>query len=263
MKNGDYGEYNKELYDQRWIDRAAIYSDMPGIRFQFLLIKKCVKAIKDQTKVNSVLDIGCGEGTKTAFLKKLLPNANVLGIDFSREGIAHATTMYANFSDSGMRFRCINAKEESAWEKSDLVTSFEVLEHLEDWQNVLSQMCSSSNKYIMIAVPAGKMYPFESEYDGHVRCFKRGVLEAFLRGKGFKPVEVYYAGFPFLNPLAVGILHRVRSVRTAYDGAKIKSVKRMPLRRFMSVLYNIMFFLFYCSSRRHLGRQFTGLFERE
>ena len=82
----------------------------------------------------AVLDAGCGTGYGTA---ELADAASVVATDVSEEALAYAR---ANFSRPGVRF--VNAPCEAlpfAEATFDLVTAFEVIEHLERWPDLLSE----------------------------------------------------------------------------------------------------------------------------
>jgi SAM-dependent methyltransferase len=83
----------------------------------------------------SVFDAGCGSGYGSAELAKT--GASVTGADISGEAVAYARE---HFGAQGIRF--IEAPCESVPfepESFDLVTAFEVIEHLERWQELLTE----------------------------------------------------------------------------------------------------------------------------
>jgi len=83
----------------------------------------------------SVLDAGCGSGYGSAELAKT--GASVTGADVSGEAVTYAREQ---FGAQGIRF--VEAPCESLPfepESFDLVTAFEVIEHLERWQELLTE----------------------------------------------------------------------------------------------------------------------------
>jgi trans-aconitate methyltransferase len=141
-----------------------------------------------------VLDVGCGEGTITWHIAQWLPHAQVLGIDFSGAGIECGRSRY---SLPNLQFE---HDEESRRldARYDLVTAFEVLEHVEDWQSFLARMTAAANKYVLVSFPTGRMRPFEVNV-GHFRNFRKGEVEEFMRGRGFSPAKIFYAGSRFIR----------------------------------------------------------------
>jgi trans-aconitate methyltransferase len=149
-----------------------------------------------QGQINSIIDVGCGEGTTTQFIANKFPNALVRGIDFSEVGIKCAIS---HWKLNNLEFKCEldSASLESEW---DLVCAFDVLEHIENWQEVLNRMANSSQKYLILSFPTGRMRPFEVHM-GHFRNFKKNEVEDFLSSRSFLPKKLFYAGFPFYSPL--------------------------------------------------------------
>jgi SAM-dependent methyltransferase len=83
----------------------------------------------------SVLDAGCGSGYGSAELAKT--GASVTGADVSGEAVAYARE---HFGAQGIRF--VEAPCEALPlepESFDLVTAFEVIEHLERWRELLAE----------------------------------------------------------------------------------------------------------------------------
>ncbi|MEO8100386.1 MAG: methyltransferase domain-containing protein [Acidobacteriota bacterium] len=80
-----------------------------------------------------VLDVGCGTGYGTAELAKSAAEAT--GVDISSDAIDYAASHY-----SAVRFALHSAAELPFADGSfDLITSFELIEHLSDWRGLLQQ----------------------------------------------------------------------------------------------------------------------------
>jgi len=82
-----------------------------------------------------VLDVGCGTGYGTS---ELSPVAHaVIGIDAAQEAVAYARE---HFSSTGGKFlRASAAALPFRAEAFDLVTAFEVIEHVVDWHSLLAE----------------------------------------------------------------------------------------------------------------------------
>jgi len=109
---------------------------------------------------NSILDIGCGKGAFTKYLKK--PNNHVLGVDISETAIKKARDKYNN-----IEFRKLSADEAlSLPQKWDLIIILEVLSYLENWKRIIER-ASEKTKYLYISLylpadPIGYVKDFEA-----------------------------------------------------------------------------------------------------
>ena len=82
----------KKIYDRAYFDRWYRHSQH-AVNSPALLERKAALAISVAEyylgrRVRNVLDVGCGEGTWRAPLKKLRPRIDYLGIDSSEYAIA-------------------------------------------------------------------------------------------------------------------------------------------------------------------------------
>jgi len=240
---------NRILYNEKWtswVDMKIYGSASRWLRF---LIKNQI-SFMERGKVKSILDVGSGEGTVTNFLAQKFPQALVLGIDFSESGISCAR---ASYQLPNLSFD--HDLDSSALEKKyDLVTAFEVLEHVDDWQTLLGKMTDASRKYVLISLPTGRMRPFERNV-GHVRNFKKGEVEEFLLKRGYKSVSTFYAGFPFYNPLYRELCNLTNSANNQFTQGEYGIAQKT-----IGWVFFVLFSFF--STRKRFGDQFCGLFER-
>jgi ubiquinone biosynthesis O-methyltransferase len=87
-------------------------------------------------KGKSVLDVGCGVGYGAQRLGQV-GAASVLAFDLSAEAINHAKVHYAH---RNVRFIVENAEDFSFGEKFDVVTCFELIEHVEKPEQVMRRI---------------------------------------------------------------------------------------------------------------------------
>lgn len=143
----------------------------------------------------SVLDLGCGQGSLLADLCAEFPGIRPYGIDISTSAIELAK---GRVPDG--KFWVLDITKEHLNERFDLVVCSEVLEHLVDDTSALRQLAYMTGKYLVISTVQGQMRRFEVNV-GHVRNYASGELVHKVNQSGFKVIKVVEWGFPFYSPL--------------------------------------------------------------
>jgi len=241
---------NQQIYDENWPQWLDMKRHGPSSRWLRALIGDLIDGRLRGAEIKRVLDFGCGEGTTTEFLARALPAASVLGVDQSRSGIDCANAYY---SAANLEFRHEPGDAVFREDCFDLVTCFEVLEHVDDWQALTMRLTRATSRYMLVSFPTGRMRDFEVNI-GHLRNFRSGEFESFMERIGFRTVEVFYAGFPFYSPL----FRDVCNLTNTGGNALTKGHYSFWTQR----LGDLIFFSFrFLSTRRRGGDQFCGLFE--
>ena len=134
---------NKEHYDRKYVVDVD-YRYKTNTRYQRFLVKRLEKYITCD-EISSVCDIGCGPGLNTVFFVTDFPRAFITGIDISSTGIEHAQNRYRNYSR--LKFECRDVMDHDfSGEKYDIITAFELLEHIEKWEELGEIMTKSATK---------------------------------------------------------------------------------------------------------------------
>jgi trans-aconitate methyltransferase len=157
--------------------------------------RRILARLLDSLDFSSVLDVGCGEGSALAHLHGRYPSVRLAGIDVTAEAVARAR---ANCPYASFRVGDVSAVP--AGERFDLVTCFDVLEHVVDDAALLRGLAAVSGRRVLCATVQGRMRPEEASI-GHVRNYARGDLQRKMVEAGLNPVRTVEWGFPFYSPV--------------------------------------------------------------
>lgn len=248
---GKAAERNKEIYDSNWAKMRDQKIYGPAARWHKKMVSEIIFKYAEKLAIKTVLDVGCGDGNVTYELGKIFFNAKVKGIDLSEEGIKCAKK---NYSKENVEYVFDEENKNLKDGAYDFISCFEVLEHIDDWECFLDGVSESAKRYIMLSFPTGRMRSFEIN-QGHVRNFKRGQVESFLKGKDFYPVKIYYAGFPFYSPMYRELCNLFNVGNNNFSLGKYTWRQR--------IVSDILYFCFrFLSTKRNFGDKFIGLFEK-
>jgi len=243
---------NRAIYDSTWPEWLDMKLLGPASRWLRDMIGDHLATIAATgASPASVLDVGSGEGTNTWMIAGRLPDARVVGIDLSITGVECARERWklANLAFEH------DPDSRRLGERFDLVTCFETLEHVEDWQGLLRRIAAASNRHVMLSFPVGRMRPCETSI-GHLRNFRRGEVETFLATCSFRPASIFYAGFPFYSPLYRDVCNLAAGKSESFTQGKYGA-----RQRFVASVLHALFR--HASTRRRFGDQFCGLFARD
>ncbi|TAM73587.1 methyltransferase domain-containing protein [bacterium] len=144
----------------------------------------------------SILDAGCGRGQLCFAMYRRWPNARIAGVDFEAELVTHCRAVQARVAPaSAMRFERRTLPEDLG-ETFDLITSVDVLEHVEDDLGFLTTLfhATNPNGTLVLHTPAAPQRRFIAEFEeqhDHVRDgYGLGELAALLHRAGYAQVRV-------------------------------------------------------------------------
>jgi SAM-dependent methyltransferase len=164
-----------------------------------------------------VLDIGCGTGYITATLCDALPGAAVLATDVFTEGVRLTSrrltdrALVCHMDAQAMPFtNCL-----------DLITTFDVIEHIEQDEAVLRGIHGALRPggiSINVVPQHPFMYSPADEIACHVRRYRTGELKAKMAAAGF---DIVYDSSFFSLLMPPGLLSRWKSKLTGrYDATE-------------------------------------------
>lgn len=183
--------FEKEYYeDGRFWDGDGLMDDNNIERYN-----KTMELIP--ADVESLADVGCGNGIFVNFLVGKRPGLNIIGIDRSEAAL--------KFVKTNKQPGDINALPLSP-RSYDCVTCLEVIEHLpvNIYENALDELCRVAKKYVIISTPFNET--LEENYtqcpgcktqfnaDLHLRNFDLPTIQNLLQKRGFSCVSYQTLG---------------------------------------------------------------------
>ena len=150
---------------------------------RFILINSILGTMKQTHEPTKLIDIGCGTGELTDFLKKHNPTWEIWGADISHVALDKArsnnrTVMYSNHP---------LVTEEFGKEYYDYVLSSHTLEHIEKPEFMLQQI-------VRILKPSGKaiiVLPLEDEpYNEHFHMFTKNSAISLIEDNHLEVISI-------------------------------------------------------------------------
>ncbi|MCI5156937.1 MAG: class I SAM-dependent methyltransferase [Candidatus Electrothrix sp. AUS1_2] len=178
---------------------------------------------KQLPQMNRYLEIGCGTGFVLSDMVEAYPKVTVTGSEISSIGLIYASQRVKNAELIQMDARCIPYAEEF-----DAIGAFDVLEHIEEDEKVLSEMLYALRPggIIVITVPQHTwLWSQQDEYACHVRRYNAFELLNKVNHAGFEMVTK--TGFVSLL-LPFMFLSRLVSNRQAGNNKDAFAELRMP-----------------------------------
>jgi 2-polyprenyl-3-methyl-5-hydroxy-6-metoxy-1,4-benzoquinol methylase len=174
-----------------------------------------------------ILDMACGVGYGTAFLKETLPSASVFGIDISDEAISYAKDRYER---DGIEFRVSDATKFVA-EPFDAIVSLETIEHLPSPHCFVRHCASVLLKPGGIFVGSVPVTPSVDANPHHLTDFTARSFRSLLADAGLQEFDCLRQAQPY-NPIRVlnRSEKRMNGMRDALFSYYIKRPQKALLR---------------------------------
>jgi len=145
-------------------------------------------------ELQSIADVGCGEGSNLFFLRSIFPKAKLYGFDVS------ITALETAKSNVDGNFALLDIQKDTPQQKFDLVFCSDVVEHLEDDEKAIRNLWQITGKYVLIATIQGHMRANE-KHIGHIRNYEYGELRQKMERAGFNILHIVEWGYPFYSPI--------------------------------------------------------------
>ena len=136
----EFAHFDK-LANEWWLEdgKYKILHKITPIRIKYILDHIKSKNIRNL----DILDLGCGGGLTCEPLSRL--GANVTGIDFVESNI-NAAKMHSQKNNLSIHYLIQDIESLSLKGKYDIIILFEVLEHIEAWEQVLKTIKKNLKK---------------------------------------------------------------------------------------------------------------------
>ena len=159
--------------------------------------------IKKYLKNNmNILDIGCGTGRNLALLQSF---GKVKGIEYDESSVIKAQKKFPNIEiKKGELPNKLNLNKDEIF---DLITLFDVLEHIEDDRKSLEVLYEylSENGKLILTVPAFDfLWTKSDEVQFHKRRYRKKELTNLLKNIGYKIEYSSYFNFFLFMPTVMG-----------------------------------------------------------
>ena len=237
-----------EPTSERVVEEAYMKSDAAYVVYIFHLATYTYAAKFAAGK--RVLDLGCGSGYGAAMLARSA--ANVTGVDVARDAVDHASSHYAR---DNLGFLPIDPGQPLPFPAAsfDLVTSFQVIEHVSDVRGYLREIkrVLAPGGVFIVATPdrSARLFPFQKPWNAwHLTEYDADGLGSVLK-----------AEFPYVS------IEKMGGPRDFVD-IELDRYRRM---RFLSLPFTLPFVpervrqsVLRALSRRRLRSMGTGLTEK-
>jgi trans-aconitate methyltransferase len=165
-------------------------------------------------EARNILEIGCGTGFVLMGIQQAFPHLTLAGAELYPQGlsVAHQRVKSAEFYQ-------MDARQIPFQDEFDVIGAFDVLEHIEEDEAVLSQMFQATTPGggILITVPQHRfLWSYEDDYTHHQRRYSRAELVRKVTAAGFK-VSMVTSFMSLLMPLMLASRLRHRQNIFEFD----------------------------------------------
>lgn len=175
----------------------------------------------------SVLDVSCGSGQLLAIIRNNYPTTKLTGTEFTEKNV----TTNRHYSPE-INFMTFDLETDGALEQRDLILCIDVLEHIADDQLALHKLKAMTGKYLLLAVPLGRVSRNERLSLGHLHGYSPMEFDYSIEQANLKIVKSLQWGFPFYR--------FTRFITTIFN----KSPAEGKITTKKMALFKLLFFLY-------------------
>lgn len=159
----------------------------------------------------NILDAGMGFGQYSWFMARMLPNAEIKGVDVKEEQVADCNSFFKQVKQNNAHFEIADLTKFKEAEKYDFVLSVDVMEHIEEDVEVFKNFHASMKDggMLLISTPSDQGgsdvhhhdHDHEHENDGTHSFIDEHVRDGYgipdikekLKEAGFSKSDAYYS----------------------------------------------------------------------
>jgi len=197
-------------WDQHWSVYGEPVQANPANGFRRRLV---LKLLGSPSPGATIVDIGSGQGELALYLQTIFPECEVIGIEYSGEGVRRSREAAAALGSKAKFIqRDLLQTAESVLpgsRKASFAICSEVLEHVDHPEILLENAAAylAPGCRIVVTVPGGPRSAFD-RHIGHRQHFRPLELARLLGQAGFEVDRTYRAGFPFFNLYRIAVIAR-------------------------------------------------------
>jgi SAM-dependent methyltransferase len=178
---------DKAFYD----DVGFAWRDMQRYAPAPRYLRRMVMKELNRLSFESVLDVGCGEGTLLKMIGEKYPAVALAGCEFSETALRYSREQLPQ----SHFFNLDILKDDVSDISYDLLISVQVLEHLEDDVLAIERMRQMCKRYLLVSVPGGK-FDANGRQNGHFRHYTKQDLVQKMERAGFRVIRAFTCGWP-------------------------------------------------------------------
>jgi SAM-dependent methyltransferase len=218
----------RSTYDPQFFPKIAAVEDQ---HFWFVARNRIIAAavrnvVADLPPKYRLLEVGCGTGVVLRHLAKVCEGGEILGMDLFPEAVAFA----------GQRASCPvivgDILEPSALGQFDVVTIFDVLEHLPNDARIvagLNQILKPGGRLVLTVPAHMSLWSYFDVAARHCRRYSVAELDRLLRENGFE--VKYLTQFMMILFPMIWLLRRLRGgqAEVGHDKAAEKAARELKV----------------------------------
>ena len=137
--------------DQKYYSIFSINLHYQSVKKELSLLKDFLKSNK--VRIDSAIDVGCGDGNITEKLREILGLEVIHGLDLNKKLLEQA-------KKRGIKTICGDMDSIKLKKKFDLVISYGSVHHSDDTNNLIANLKKLSDKYILVVDSTVRNIPF-------------------------------------------------------------------------------------------------------